>query len=195
MLRVADEVREAVEGGRPVVALETTIVAHGFPAGDGLEVGRECEARVRAAGAVPATVAVLDGEVRVGLFDAELERVAPVEQLAEAFGRGWYEEPSAFVDRYAQRVADPDFSFDFAVDDLLVFVEKRPFKTFAAEPPEVPFSRLADPSYRHYRSLAGRASLQARLFALCEAYGRSHHGASVYYDDEQLTIFRFRVRG
>ncbi|PYR88905.1 MAG: hypothetical protein DMF84_26575 [Acidobacteria bacterium] len=121
--------------------------------------------------------------------------VAPVEQLAEAFGRGWYEEPSAFVDRYAQRVADPDFSFDFAVDDLLVFVEKRPFKTFAAEPPEVPFSRLADPSYRHYRSLAGRASLQARLFALCEAYGRSHHGASVYYDDEQLTIFRFRVRG
>ena len=76
MLRVADEVREALDAGAPVVALETTIVAHGFPRGEGLAVGRECEARVREAGAVPATVAVLDGELRIGLTDAELERVA-----------------------------------------------------------------------------------------------------------------------
>lgn len=76
MLRIADEVRLTIEAGGPVVALETTIVAHGFPPGEGLEVGRECEARVREAGAVPATVAVLDGELRVGLTSVELERVA-----------------------------------------------------------------------------------------------------------------------
>jgi len=76
VLRVSDEVREALGAGGPVVALETTIVAHGFPAGEGIEVGRECEARVREAGAVPATVAVLDGELVVGLTEAELERVA-----------------------------------------------------------------------------------------------------------------------
>jgi pseudouridine-5'-phosphate glycosidase len=69
-------VAEALAADGPVVALETTIVAHGFPAGEGLEVGRECERRIRAAGAVPATVAVLDGELRVGLADNELEHVA-----------------------------------------------------------------------------------------------------------------------
>ena len=70
------DVRDALRDGRPVVALETTIVAHGFPPVDGLAVGRECEARVRGGGAVPATVAVLDGALRVGLAPDELERVA-----------------------------------------------------------------------------------------------------------------------
>lgn len=70
VIRVADEVREAVA----VVALETTIVAHGFPPGDGIAVGLECERRVREVGAVPATIGVLDGEIRVGLTGAELER-------------------------------------------------------------------------------------------------------------------------
>ena len=76
MLRISEEVREALEAGGPVVALETTIVAHGFPPGEGIEVGRECEARLRAVGAVPATTAVLDGELRVGLSADELERIA-----------------------------------------------------------------------------------------------------------------------
>jgi pseudouridine-5'-phosphate glycosidase len=67
---VSDEVREA----EAVVALETTLVAHGFPAGDGLAVGLEAERRVRAAGAVPATVGVLDGKIRVGLSEEELGR-------------------------------------------------------------------------------------------------------------------------
>jgi len=70
VIRTSDEVREA----DAVVALETTIVAHGFPAGEGLAVGLECERRVREAGAVPATIGVLDGEIRVGLTEAELER-------------------------------------------------------------------------------------------------------------------------
>src|SRR5262249_20314104 len=70
VIRVADEVREA----RAVVALETTLVAHGFPPGDGIAVGLEAEQQVRAAGSEPATIGVLDGEIRVGLTSAELER-------------------------------------------------------------------------------------------------------------------------
>ena len=74
---VSDEVRTALEGGGPVVALETTLVAHGFPAPVGVEVGVESDEAVRAAGAVPATVGVLDGRVRVGLAPKELERFTP----------------------------------------------------------------------------------------------------------------------
>jgi pseudouridylate synthase len=70
LIRVSDEVRESPA----VVALETTLVAHGFPPGEGVAVGLESEQQVRAAGAVPATVGVLDGEVVVGLTEAELER-------------------------------------------------------------------------------------------------------------------------
>jgi pseudouridine-5'-phosphate glycosidase len=77
MVEVADEVAEALAGGRAVVALETTLVAHGFPAPEGVEVGLESERRVREAGAVPATVGVLDGRIRVGLAAAELERFTP----------------------------------------------------------------------------------------------------------------------
>jgi len=73
---VCAEVADALREGSAVVALETTIVAHGFPVGEGLDVGRESERRVREAGAVPATVAVIDGAVRVGLSGVELERVA-----------------------------------------------------------------------------------------------------------------------
>jgi pseudouridylate synthase len=71
---VADEVAAALRDGAPVVALETTLVAHGFPAGEGVAVGAESERRVRTAGAVPATIGVLGGAVRVGLAEAELER-------------------------------------------------------------------------------------------------------------------------
>ena len=70
MIRVSEEVREA----RAVVGLETTLIAHGFPPGEGIAVGMESEERVRAAGAVPATIGVLDGEIRVGLTSEELER-------------------------------------------------------------------------------------------------------------------------
>ncbi|MDX6408070.1 MAG: pseudouridylate synthase [Gaiellaceae bacterium] len=70
MIVISDEVREA----DAVVALETTLIAHGFPAGEGLAVGLEAEQRVRTAGAVPATIGVLDGKVRVGLSADELAR-------------------------------------------------------------------------------------------------------------------------
>ncbi|HET8751348.1 MAG TPA: pseudouridine-5'-phosphate glycosidase [Gaiellaceae bacterium] len=77
MIRVDDEVREALAAGSAVVALETTLVAHGFPPGEGVEVGLESARQVRAAGAVPATVGVLDGEVRIGLTADELARFGP----------------------------------------------------------------------------------------------------------------------
>ena len=74
---VSEEVRSALDEGRAVVALETTLVAHGFPAPEGVEVGLESERRVRAAGAVPATVGVLDGRIRIGLDADALERFTP----------------------------------------------------------------------------------------------------------------------
>jgi pseudouridine-5'-phosphate glycosidase len=77
VIRLADEVRETLASGGAVVALETTLVAHGFPPGEGVGVGLESERHVREAGAVPATVGVLDGEVRVGLTEDELARFAP----------------------------------------------------------------------------------------------------------------------
>jgi pseudouridine-5'-phosphate glycosidase len=70
VIRVAEEVRAATA----VVALETTLVAHGFPPGEGVEVGLRSEAAVREGGGVPATIGVLDGEVVVGLTEAELGR-------------------------------------------------------------------------------------------------------------------------
>ena len=77
LIRVADEVEAALSEERPVVALETTLVAHGFPAPAGIEVGLASEAAVRAAGAVPATIGVLDGMIVVGLTGPELERYTP----------------------------------------------------------------------------------------------------------------------
>jgi pseudouridylate synthase len=74
VIRIAGEVRTALADGHGVVALETTLVAHGFPPGEGVAVGLASEAAVRAGGSVPATIGVLDGAVIVGLTDAELER-------------------------------------------------------------------------------------------------------------------------
>jgi len=70
VIEISEEVREA----HAVVALETTLVAHGFPAGEGVAVGLEAEQHVRAVGAVPATIGVLDGKIRIGLSAEELER-------------------------------------------------------------------------------------------------------------------------
>jgi pseudouridylate synthase len=77
VIRVAGEVREALAAGGAVVALETTLVAHGFPQGEGVAVGLESERQVREAGAVPATVGVLEGGVRVGLTEEELGHFGP----------------------------------------------------------------------------------------------------------------------
>jgi pseudouridine-5'-phosphate glycosidase len=74
LVRVSPEVGEALRHRAAVVALETTLVAHGFPGGEGVAVALESERRVREAGAVPATIGVLDGRVRIGLTTEELGR-------------------------------------------------------------------------------------------------------------------------
>ncbi len=76
MIVVHDEVAAALAAGRPVVALESTIIAHGLPRPDNLRIAGEIEEAVRAEGAVPATIAVVGGTVRVGLDDAALEALA-----------------------------------------------------------------------------------------------------------------------
>ncbi|MGW7568685.1 pseudouridine-5'-phosphate glycosidase [Streptomyces tendae] len=76
MLVVSEEVREAMDARRPVVALESTIIAHGLPRPRNLLVARELEEAVRREGAIPATIAVLDGRPHVGLDKEQLERVA-----------------------------------------------------------------------------------------------------------------------
>ena len=96
MIRISDEVREALDAGRPVVALESTLIAHGLPHPRNLEVARALEGEVRAGGAVPATIAVLEGTPTVGLAESELERIASqpgiaklsTRDLAVAVGRG-----------------------------------------------------------------------------------------------------------
>ncbi len=75
-LVVGDEVSDAIASGRGVVALESTIISHGLPTETSAATAREIEQAVRRAGAVPATVAVVDGAVRVGLSDDDLVRVA-----------------------------------------------------------------------------------------------------------------------
>jgi pseudouridine-5'-phosphate glycosidase len=75
LIHLSEEVRASLVTGRPVVALETTIVAHGFPPPHGVEVGLAMEGAVRDAGATPATIGVLEGKIRVGLGEDELRRL------------------------------------------------------------------------------------------------------------------------
>jgi pseudouridine-5'-phosphate glycosidase len=79
---ISDEVSSAIEEGRGVVALETTIVVHGLPSPINFDVARECEATVRKGGAIPATIGVLDGRVVVGLSECELEALADPDRHA-----------------------------------------------------------------------------------------------------------------
>jgi pseudouridine-5'-phosphate glycosidase len=95
-VRVHEEVRDALAEGRAVVALESTIISHGLPRPDNARLAREFEQAVRDGGAVPATVAVVDGEARIGLDDAALDRLAndesavkvSVRELAAVAARG-----------------------------------------------------------------------------------------------------------
>ena len=83
-LRLSEEVSDAIASGAGVVALESTIISHGLPTETSARTARDIEDDVRAAGAVPATIAVVDGVVRVGLDDNQLVRVAEGEDVAKA---------------------------------------------------------------------------------------------------------------
>jgi len=82
-LQLSEEVSDAIASGAGVVALESTIISHGLPTETSARTAREIEAEVRDAGAVPATIAIVDGLVRVGLEDDELVRVAEGEDVVK----------------------------------------------------------------------------------------------------------------
>lgn len=82
-VRVHPEVAAALEAGRPVVALESTIIAHGLPRPDNLRTAEVIEAAVRDNGAMPATIALLDGAVRIGLDDSALTEIATRDDVAK----------------------------------------------------------------------------------------------------------------
>lgn len=82
-LAFSPEVTRAFKAGEPVVALESTIISHGFPWPDNIEMATKVEAEVRAAGAVPATIAIMDGKIRIGLSESELEVFAKSKDVAK----------------------------------------------------------------------------------------------------------------
>jgi pseudouridine-5'-phosphate glycosidase len=75
-LRLADDVSNALENGSPTLALESTVITHGLPYPENLQIARDMEGAVRQIGAIPATIAVLDGKIHVGIDDRQLERLA-----------------------------------------------------------------------------------------------------------------------
>ena len=83
-IKLSAEVANALKAGKPIVALESTIISHGLPRPSNLEVALECERIVRDAGAVPATIALLDGKILVGLEQTELEAIANRDDISKA---------------------------------------------------------------------------------------------------------------
>ncbi len=118
--------------------------------------------------------------------------VAPIEQLSQVYGRGWYEDLAKFTAKYQGRVAAADFRFPSATQ-LLVFAEKRPLNSDRRESP-VGYSVLTDPTYRHYRSPSGRRRLATATLQMCETYRRHHPDSRIYYEDERLRIYQFTAQ-
>ncbi|WP_239160392.1 pseudouridine-5'-phosphate glycosidase [Virgisporangium ochraceum] len=83
MISLGSRVEAALSAGRPVVALESTIISHGLPRPDNLRVAREIEKTVEAAGAVPATIGMIGGRLVVGLSDAEIEHLATADGVVK----------------------------------------------------------------------------------------------------------------
>lgn len=84
LLTFSPEVEAALRDRRPVVALESTIITHGMPYPENLKMARDVETIIREGGAVPATIAVMDGRLRVGLGDADLEWLAKAKDVSKA---------------------------------------------------------------------------------------------------------------
>jgi hypothetical protein len=120
---------------------------------------------------------------------------APVEQFAQSYGAGWYEDLALFVEKYAKDAGKANFQFPFSVPHLFIFGEKKPFIRTVPESQDIPYSLLSDPTYAHYRSAVGRASLQYQTLQMCEAYRRTHANASIYYEDEELRIYQVQLAG
>lgn len=86
-VKYSAEVDQAIAAGKPIVALESTIISHGLPRPSNLDVAKECERIIRQRGAVPATIAVLDGVIHIGLEANELEAIANRDDIYKASSR------------------------------------------------------------------------------------------------------------
>lgn len=86
-ITLSDEVRAAKEQGKPIVALESTIISHGMPYPQNVKTAREVEQIIRENGAVPATIAIVDGKIKIGLSDEELEMFGKSTDVAKASRR------------------------------------------------------------------------------------------------------------
>lgn len=112
-IEFSDEVRAAKDAGQPMVALESTIVTHGMPFPQNVETARMVEQDIRDGGAVPATLAVLEGTLHVGLNSAQLDKLAQTEQVAKlsradfaiALSEGWTGSTTVAATMIAARMA------------------------------------------------------------------------------------------
>ena len=86
-LSITPEIEEAIKEGKPIVALESTILSHGMPYPENIEFARKVEEIVRGEGAIPATKAILNGKLKVGLSDEELEFMCKGKDIAKASRR------------------------------------------------------------------------------------------------------------
>lgn len=86
-LDVKEEVRLALEHNQPVVALESTIISHGMPYPQNVEMAKKVEAIIRSEGAVPATIAIMNGKIKIGLTDEDLEVFAKSKEVAKVSRR------------------------------------------------------------------------------------------------------------
>ena len=91
LIRLSQEVKEALDHHQPVVALESTIISHGMPYPQNVEMARKTEQIIREHGAVPATIALMDGEIQVGLDDQQLELLATAPNVAKVSRRDFAE--------------------------------------------------------------------------------------------------------
>lgn len=87
MMKITSELGEALAAGRPAVALESTLICHGIPKPQNADLAREMERRVRAEGAIPATMGIMNGEVRIGLAEGELLALAAADDVAKCTTR------------------------------------------------------------------------------------------------------------
>ena len=116
-------------------------------------------------------------------------------QLAQVRGYGWYEEGYMFAHDYTEsQVMDPDFRFDFPTNHIFVFVEKKPI--IFNEKITIDFSEKElepisdDPFMQFYQDGYNRAVMEGHIWMLVEAYASTHSGVSIYYEDDEIKIYR-----
>ncbi len=122
--------------------------------------------------------------------------VAPVEQYQQVLGKGWHYEIWRFaVDFNPQDVAREGFDFPIPTPDIFVMVEKVPLGADKPVSPETALEPLPAVSKGetdfYYRDVKNRSIVEARAMAICEAYMATHKGTGIYYEDDQIRVYRF----